>query len=134
MVQFRVLIVDDDYINRKLLSSILKKELYNVETFEASNGKEALDICHKEALDICHKETKIDVILLDIEMPIINGIEFLERYLNNPHLSHAPVIAISSNDLCKKDAFNAGAHDFLVKPITEEKLLSSIIASANSLI
>lgn len=126
MVKFRVLIVDDDYINRKLLSSILKKELYNVETFEASNGK--------EALDICHKETKIDVILLDIEMPIINGIEFLERYLNNPHLSHAPVIAISSNDLCKKDAFNAGAHDFLVKPITEEKLLSSIIASANSLI
>ncbi|MCK5853660.1 MAG: response regulator [Sulfurovaceae bacterium] len=125
MVRFRVLIVDDDYINRKLLRSILKKELYNVETFEASNGQ--------EALMICHRETKIDVILLDIEMPVVNGIEFLERYLNNPLLSHVPIVAISSNDLCKKEAFDAGANDFLVKPITEEKLLSSIISSSNSL-
>ena len=125
MVKFKVLVVDDDYINRKLLSSILHKELYKVQTFEASNGE--------EALKICYQEKEIDVILLDIEMPVVNGIEFLERYLNNPLLSHVPIIAISSNDLCKKEAFHAGANDFLVKPITEEKLLSSIIASSNSL-
>ena len=125
MVKFRVLIVDDDYINRKLLSSILKKELYNVETFEATNGE--------EALTLCQQETEIDVILLDIEMPIVNGIEFLERYQNNPIFLPVPVITISSNDLSKRDAFNAGAYDFLVKPITEEKLLSSIISSSNSL-
>ena len=126
MVEFQVLIVDDDYINRKLLRSILKKELYQVQTFEASNGK--------EALDICYQEKNLQVILLDIEMPVVNGIEFLNRYLNNPRLKHVPVIAISSNDLSKKDAFRAGAYDFIVKPITEEKLLSSILASSNSLI
>jgi putative two-component system response regulator len=125
MVQFKVLVVDDDYINRKLLSSILHKKLYKVQTLEACNGK--------EALDICQKENDIHLILLDIEMPIIDGIEFLEKYFSNSLFKHAPVVAISSNDLCKKDAFNAGAHDFLVKPITEEKLLSSILSSSNSL-
>ncbi|HIM93961.1 MAG TPA: response regulator [Campylobacterales bacterium] len=122
MVEFKVLIVDNDYINRKLLNSILHKELYQVKTFEATNGE--------EALEICYQESKIDVILLDIEMPLVNGIEFLERYLKEPLLSHVPIIAISSNDLSKKEAFNAGAHDFLVKPITEERLLSSILASS----
>ena len=125
MTEFQVLIVDDDYINRKLLHSILKKELYKVETFEATNGE--------EALSICYQENDIQVILLDIEMPVVNGIEFLKRYLNESSLKHVPVIAISSNDLSKKDAFNAGAYDFLVKPITEEKLLSSILASSQTL-
>jgi len=126
MVKFQVLIIDDDYINRKLLYSILKKELYQVETFEATNGE--------EALNICYQEKNLQVILLDIEMPVVNGIEFLKRYLNDPHLKHIPVIAISSNDLSKKDALKAGAYDFIVKPITEEKLLSSILASSNSII
>jgi putative two-component system response regulator len=125
MVEFKVLVVDDDYINRKLLSSILYKELYKVQTLEASNGR--------EALDICQEESDIHLILLDIEMPIVNGIEFLQRYLGNPLFKHAPVIAISSNDLFKKDAFNAGAHDFLVNPITEEKLLSSILGLYNTI-
>jgi len=125
MVKFKVLIVDDDYINRKLLSSILKKELYKVETFEATNGA--------EALNICYQEENIQLILLDIEMPFVNGIEFLERYLKDPLLKHAPVVAFSSNDLSKKSAFGAGAYDFLVKPITEEKLIPSILASSNSL-
>ncbi len=125
MVEFKVLMVDDDYINRKLLSSILYKELYKVQTLEASNGR--------EALNICQKENDINLILLDIEMPILNGIEFLQEYLGNPLLKHAPVIAISSNDLFKKDAFNAGAHDFLINPITEEKLLSSILKLYNTI-
>jgi len=126
MVYFQVLIVDDDYINRKLLVSILKKELYQVETFEASNGE--------EALDICYREKNLQVILLDIEMPVVNGIAFLNRYLKETGIKHVPVIAISSNDLSKKSAFNAGAYDFIVKPVTEEKLLSSILASSNSII
>ncbi len=126
MIEFQVLIVDDDDINRKLLYSILKKRLYRVQTFEASNGK--------EALNICHQEKNIQVILLDIEMPVVNGLEFLNSYLNESHLKHVPVIAISSNDLSKKEAFKAGAYDFIVKPITEEKLLSSILASSNSLL
>jgi len=122
MVQFKVLIVDDDSINRKLLCSILKKELYQVETFEASNGE--------EALNICSQEKNLQVILLDIEMPVVNGIEFLNKYLNKTDIKHVPVIAISSNDLSKKNAFTAGAYDFIVKPVTEEKLLSSILASS----
>ena len=123
MIEFQVLIVDDDDINRKLLHSILKKRLYRVKIFEATNGE--------EALNICYQERNLHVILLDIEMPIVDGIEFLNRYINKHNLKHTPVVAFSSNDLSKKDAFKAGAYDFIVKPITEEKLLSSILASSN---
>jgi len=44
---FKVLIVDDDYINRHLLVSFLKKELYRIEIIESIDGKEALEICHQ---------------------------------------------------------------------------------------
>ncbi|CAA6810192.1 MAG: Response regulator receiver domain protein (CheY-like) [uncultured Sulfurovum sp.] len=115
---FKILIADDDYINRKLLISLLKKELYKVEILEAVDGKSALDICHQH-LDI-------QLILLDVEMPVMDGSEFLKHYIKDKSLPKIPILAISSNDLRIKEILNVGADAFLMKPITEEKLLNAI--------
>jgi putative two-component system response regulator len=115
---FKVLIADDDYINRRLLISLLKKELYRVEILEAVDGKNALDIC-RQNLDI-------QLILLDIEMPIMDGAEFLKQYIKDKTLTKVPILAVSSNDMRIKEILNAGADAFLMKPVTEEKLLNAI--------
>jgi len=115
---FKVLIVDDDYINRRLLISLLKKELYQIETIESVDGKDALTKCH-ENLDI-------QLILLDVEMPNMDGSEFLKHYMKDKALPKIPIIAVSSNDLRIKEILDLGADSFLVKPVTEEKLLKAI--------
>ncbi len=115
---FKVLIADDDYINRRLLISFLQKELYKVEILEAIDGK--------TALEICHQNPDIQLILLDVEMPIMDGSEFLKRYIKDKSLPKIPILAISSNDLRIKEIIDIGADAFLTKPITEEKLFTAI--------
>jgi putative two-component system response regulator len=121
---FKVLVADDDYINRRLLISLLKKELYQIEVIEAIDGKTALDIC-RQNLDI-------QLILLDVEMPIMDGAEFLRRYIKDKSLPKIPILAISSNDLRIKEVLNLGADAFLMKPITEEKLMDAIRSSQSA--
>lgn len=118
---FKVLVADDDYINRRLLISLLKKELYQIEVLEAIDGKTALEVC-RENLDI-------QLILLDVEMPIMDGAEFLKVYIKDKTLPKIPILAISSNDLRIKEVLNLGADAFLMKPITEEKLMEAIRSS-----
>ena len=115
---FKILIADDDYINRRLLISLLKKELYQVEILEVVDGKNALATCQQH-LDI-------QLILLDVEMPIMDGAEFLKCYSKDKTLPKIPILAISSNDTRAKEITNLGADAFLMKPITEEKLFNAI--------
>jgi len=115
---FKVLIIDDDYINRLLLISLLRKELYKIEVIEAINGQ--------DALKKCHEHQGIQLILLDIEMPKMDGANFLKHYKQQKGLPNIPIIAVSSNDLRSKEVINLGANAFLLKPITEEKLLRAI--------
>jgi CheY-like chemotaxis protein len=115
---FKVLIVDDDYINRRLLISLLKKELYKINIIEAINGQ--------DALQKCHDHPNIQLILLDIEMPKMDGASFLEHYKKENILENVPIIAVSSNDLRIKEVLDLGANAFLLKPVTEEKLLGAI--------
>ncbi len=121
MVDFKVLVIDDDYINRKLLVEILRKKLYKVETIESVDGE--------DAIYIIEKEKDIQFILLDIEMPKINGLEFLDIYINSKSIKKVPIIAISSNDLRKKESLKKGASAFITKPVTERKLMEAIRAS-----
>ena len=120
-MNFKVLIVDDDYINRILLTSLLRRTLYKIEIIESVDGEDALRKC-KENLDI-------QLILLDVEMPNMDGSKFLINYKKNRSLPDIPIIAVSSNDLRIKEILELGAHSFLVKPVTEEKLLSAIMKS-----
>ena len=120
-MNFKVLIVDDDYINRRLLTSLLRKTLYQIEIIESVDGE--------DALEICKNNPDIQLILLDVEMPNMDGSKFLMNYTVDKSLPDIPIIAVSSNDLRIKEILELGAYSFIVKPVTEEKLLTSIMQS-----
>ncbi|MEA2029479.1 MAG: response regulator [Campylobacterota bacterium] len=109
-----VLIVDDDFINRTLLKSILKKNPTVSNMVEAENGS--------DALDKVKADSSIDIVLLDIIMPILDGVEFLKIFRGNPIFNNIPVIVLSTDDTRKGEVMDLGANDFLRKPIKEEDL------------
>jgi putative two-component system response regulator len=114
----KVLIVDDDMINRMLLKTLLKKNPRVGEIIEAENGS--------EALNRLKSHSDIDLILLDIMMPIVDGIEFLKIFRADMANAHIPVIVLTTDDTKKSEVFDNGANDFLRKPIKEEMLSEKI--------
>lgn len=116
--RLKILAVDDDFINLKLISSMLKRNV-NVDTIvEATNGLDALNLLKTEA--------NIDLILLDIKMPIMDGIEFLTNLQSMQEFQKLPVIVLTTDETRKNEAFDRGAFDFLVKPIRDHDLSSKI--------
>ena len=112
----RVLVVDDDDDIRLLLHELLSGAGYLVET--AQDGRAALRIFH---------ENPIDVVVLDLSMPELDGFETLERVRD---LSDVPVILLTarSSEIDKVRGFRAGADDYVVKPFGRQELLARIEA------
>lgn len=113
----RVLCVDDEDFNLDLLEALLKPHGY--ETFTALNGKEALQVLASKP---------VDLVLLDINMPVMNGHEVCRRMKADPQLSHVPVIMITSLDSKENKmlGMEAGAEEFLSKPFDQAELLLRI--------
>jgi len=109
-----ILVVDDNINNLNLLSDILNVEGYKVR--RAINGQMAL---------MRVKKSPIDLILLDINMPEINGYELCEQLKSNPESRNIPVIFLSAlNDtLDKVKAFSVGGVDYITKPFQVEEIL-----------
>ncbi|MBT8348570.1 MAG: response regulator [Sulfurovum sp.] len=114
----KVLIVDDDFINRKLMQTLLKKNPSVADIVEAENGS--------DALDKMKKDPSINLILLDIMMPIVDGIEFLKIFRSDMSNAHIPVIVLSTDDTRKSEVFDNGANDFLRKPVMQDALYEKI--------
>ena len=112
-----VLVVDDDPEIRMLIREILGRHRYKVIT--AYNGLDAI----KKSRD-----QKIDVILLDICMPIFSGYWFCDAFKRMPQTQHVPVIAISalSDEQDIKKAYQVGASAYLTKPFDSETLLKVV--------
>ena len=104
-VKKTVLVVDDEPINRDILSAILS-DTFNV--IEAEDGKEAIDILLKE-------EHKIDLVLLDVFMPY-DGREVLKERQQNPNLKKIPFIVCTSDKNIEEECFHLGVNDFVKKP------------------
>jgi len=111
----KILVVDDDPINRKLIVKILSKKGF--EAVEAGNGVEAFSLLEKESFDI---------ILLDIVMPVMDGIEFLKEIKLKPEYINLPIIILTTDDTKKVEALNLGANDVIIKPISPVTLLETI--------
>ena len=108
-----ILVVDDNEINSLLISEILKDLNINFEL--AQNGQIAIDKC---------KEEEFDIILMDINMPILNGIE-ATYILKNEYKLKTPIIALTANSLegDKEKFINYGMDDYLSKPFNVDKFI-----------
>jgi two-component system cell cycle response regulator len=113
----RVLVVDDILANVKLLEARLSAEYFEVLT--AHSGQEALDICARE---------RVDVVLLDVMMPGLDGFEVCRRIKARQETHHVPVIMVTALDQPsdKVQGLEAGADDFLTKPVDDIALITRV--------
>jgi len=113
-----VLAVDDDMINLKLLKSMLNKSGKVKEVIEAKNGS--------DAIGVLKSRDDIDIILLDIIMPIMGGIDMLKVVRADDNLRQLPIIVLTTDETKKVEALECGANGFLMKPIRNEDLLKKM--------
>ncbi len=113
-----VLAVDDDMINLKLLKSMLSKSGKVKEVIEAKNGS--------DAIGQLKSRDDIDLILLDIIMPIMGGIDMLKVVRADDNLRQLPIIVLTTDETKKVEALECGANGFLMKPIRNEELMKKI--------
>ena len=116
-----ILIVDDDSRNIFTLTSTL--ESMDAEVFSAFNGKEALELLEDE-------HEKIDVILMDIMMPVMDGLSAIKIIREHKKFKHIPIIAVTAKTMPedKQECLDAGANDYLAKPLHQNALFSMIKA------
>lgn len=114
----QLLVVEDNYMNRKYISTLLKK--WNLDFKMAFNGKEAVEMAREEVFNL---------IFMDIQMPEMDGYEatIAIRNSSNPN-QNTPIIALTASALTsEKDvAFNAGMNDFLTKPFKPAQLYEKL--------
>jgi len=113
-----VLAVDDDRINLKLLKSMLMKSGRVTEVIEAMNGS--------DAIGVLKSRDDIDLILLDIIMPVMGGIDVLKVVRADENLRQLPIIVLTTDETKKVEALDCGANGFLMKPIRSEELQAKI--------
>jgi two-component system cell cycle response regulator len=113
----RVLVVDDIPANVKLLEARLSAEYFDVTT--AYSGAEALTICER---------AECDIVLLDVMMPDMDGFEACRKLKSNPVTHHIPVIMVTALDQPsdRVRGLEAGADDFLTKPVSDVALISRV--------
>jgi putative two-component system response regulator len=113
-----ILAVDDDMINLKLLKSMLGKSGKVKEVIEAKNGS--------DAIGQLKSRDDIDLILLDIIMPIMGGIDMLKVVRADDNLRQLPIIVLTTDETKKVESLECGANGFLMKPIRNEELMKKI--------
>ena len=117
---YRILLVDDSLIVRRMMKKTL--ELTDIEisdVLEANNGKEGLEVLRNEW---------VDLVFLDINMPIMNGMEFMKVVREDPELNSTPVIVVSTEGSRERrdQLFDMHVKAFIRKPVTPEALSETI--------
>lgn len=114
-----ILVVDDEQDLLDLIEYNLRKEGFNV--IKAENGEDGIQIA---------KEMKPDLVLLDIMMPRMDGIEVCDKMREDAELKQIPIIFLTarSDEKTEVEGLNKGADDFITKPISTTKLISRIKA------
>ena len=119
MAKLRILVVDDIYTNRYLLTELVK--ITGNEVVQVENGEEAIRVLEKE---------KIDLIFMDIEMPVMNGIETTIHIRNKmPFPTNAlPIIALTAHnpEIFFEDFKDVGFDELITKPYSVEKIKAKI--------
>ena len=113
----RVLIVDDEEAIRDLIKEVLVAQGHEFEL--AANGAEAFDILRKK---------KVDLAIVDRNMPGMTGIEVVQLIRQNPNTKALKVLMCTASSVTKEidEAFNAGADDYILKPLSFPALLGKV--------
>lgn len=112
-----VLIVDDSASMRQLVSFALRDAGYDV--IDAINGKDAMNKLNG---------TKIEMVITDLNMPEMDGIEFIKQVRNNPGYKFTPIVMLTteSQESKKQEGKQAGASGWIVKPFMPEQLIDIV--------
>lgn len=119
--KLKILLIEDDTIELMKLNRAMLSLNMNHEVTEAINGEDALELLLKE-------KYYPDIILLDLNMPKINGIEFLEILKNNESIKFIPTIILttSSNEKDLLACFNLGISGYILKPLKYDEYIEKI--------
>ncbi|PZR21721.1 MAG: hybrid sensor histidine kinase/response regulator [Flavobacterium psychrophilum] len=111
-----ILIAEDNPVNMMLVRSILNRIVPGAVLIEVGNGLEAVEYCKKH---------KPDLVLMDIQMPEMNGCEATEIIRKQDERQSVPIVALTAGNVLgeKEKCLNAGMNDFVVKPIREENIV-----------
>lgn len=115
----RILVVEDDDFSRELVRYLLARHGYAV--LEAEDGGRGVQMALME---------RPDLVLCDLQMPVLNGFEVLRRLRNDPTWRTVPIIAVTAFSMPgdRETALAAGFHNYLTKPITPEIFVEQIEA------
>jgi CheY-like chemotaxis protein len=113
-----LLLVEDDPVNQEVAQDILEEIGWQVEV--AADGKVAVDLASRKTYDI---------ILMDMQMPVMGGVEATRLIRQLPNGQNVPILAMTANAFSEdRDAcINAGMNDFLTKPVVPEKLFGTLL-------
>jgi two-component system, cell cycle response regulator DivK len=113
----RILVVEDQADNRRIVRDLLTRSGYEI--VEAVTGEEGVSLAEAQ---------QPDLILMDIQLPMIDGYEATRRIKANPALHHIPIIAVTSYALSGDDvkAYAAGCNDYVAKPFSPRALLAKV--------
>ncbi len=109
----KILIVEDNSQNMRMIEMTLRLKGYTL--LRATDGEEALDVSHRE---------RPDLIIMDIQLPKMNGLEVTRKLRENPAFSHIPIIGVTAYAMKgdRKKVLEAGCDAYLSKPINTREL------------
>jgi len=116
-----LLLIEDDEIERLKFARVLQKNQYDHNLLEAENGEKALTILNTN-------QVAPNLILLDLNMPKMNGLEFLQILKSNPALKYTPVVILSTsnNHSDLKKCYEIGIAGYIVKPLKYDEYVHKI--------
>ena len=117
-----ILAVEDDLLSMKFLEAQISELGHNM--LRAENGQQALNLLEE-------KKGQIDVVLMDREMPVMDGLQAVKHIKKNPKLRNIPVVMVTGSDTHQemKEGLDAGVFYYLTKPV-DERMLQSVLSAA----
>ncbi|UPK72649.1 response regulator [Chitinophaga filiformis] len=114
--RLNILIVEDNPVNMLLATTIVKRIAHDARIYEAQDGIEAVRICRGKIPDL---------ILMDVQMPVMNGYEATKKIREMPGGQRVPIMALTAGNLKgeREKCIEAGMNDFIGKPLVQQKLL-----------
>ena len=126
--QAKILLVEDSYSDQLAVERALEDGRIECDLHVAKNGREALKMLLKESPYENEFQMLPDLIMMDINMPVMNGKDALQKIRSEPSIRHLPVIMLttSKRDKDVMESYRLGVNAYLTKPVDDEKFLEVI--------